>query len=49
MGQRLDKVLEKQDSTLDENALHQMISVEVSDYLEGIEQRLNKIESKLGI
>ena len=49
IGQRLDKVLEKQDSTLDENALHQMISVEVSDYLEGIEQRLNKIESKLGI
>jgi len=45
----VDKIEEKKESTLDINAVEQLIVVNISDHLEGIEQRLNKIESKLGI
>ncbi len=49
MGQKLDKVLEKQESNIDANVITNMIASEISTHMEDIDQRLNKIESKLGI
>ena len=49
IGQKLDKVFEKQDSNIDVNIITNMIASEISTHMEDIDQRLNKIESKLGI
>ena len=49
MGQKLDKVQEKQESNIDANVITNMIASEISTHMEDIDQRLNKIESKLGI
>ncbi len=49
MGQKLDKVQEKQESNIDANVVTNMIASEISTHMEDIDQRLNKIESKLGI
>ena len=49
IGQKLDKVFEKQDSNVDVNIITNMIASEISTHMEDIDQRLNKIESKLGI
>jgi len=49
IGQRLDKIYDKHDSNIDANVITQMIASEISTHMEDIDQRLNKIESKLGI
>ena len=44
-----DKALEVKESILDAESIDQMIQIRISDQLEVLDQRLNKIESKLGI
>ena len=49
IGEKLDKVQEKKESNVDANIITNMIASEISTHMEDIDQRLNKIESKLGI
>ena len=49
LSKSIDKVHEKQDSNIDANVIEQMINSAISTHMEDIDQRLNKIESKLGI
>ena len=49
LSKQIDKVHEKQDSNIDANVIEQMINSAISTHMEDIDQRLNKIESKLGI
>ena len=44
-----DKALEVKESIMDAESIDQMIQIRISDQLEVLDQRLNKIESKLGI
>ena len=48
-NENFDSLEESRQNILDENAVDNMVVIRISEYLEGIEQRLNKIESKLGI
>ena len=49
INEKFDSLEESRENILDENAVDNMVVIRISEYLEGIEQRLNKIESKLGI
>ena len=49
INEKFDSLEESRQNILDENAVDNMVVIRISEYLEGIEQRLNKIESKLGI
>ena len=49
INEKFDSLEESRENILDENAIDNMVVIRISEYLEGIEQRLNKIESKLGI
>ena len=49
INKKFDALEESRENILDENAVDSMVVIRISDALEGIEQRLNKIESKLGI
>ena len=49
INEKFDSLEESRDNILDENAVDNMVVIRISEYLEGIKQRLNKIESKLGI
>ena len=49
VDKELDKVYEKQDTNIDVNIITNMIASEISTHMEDIDQRLNRIESKLGI
>lgn len=44
-----DKALEVKESIMDAESIDHMIQIRISDQLEVLDQRLNKIESKLGI
>ena len=47
--QKVDKVMEKKDEVMSAQSIENMIQIRISDQLEVLDQRLNKIESKLGI
>ncbi len=49
INEKFDSLEESRENILDEHAVDNMVVIRISEYLEGIEQRLNKIESKLGI
>ena len=49
INEKFDSLEESRENILDENAIDNMVVIRISEYLEGIEQRLNKIDSKLGI